>query len=78
MSELSAIRSQLSAIAASQARTEEAIGWIKDGMEDCTQRMDDHEKRLRSQERRSHWYAGFAAAIGMAAGALGWGTLPKP
>jgi ribosomal 50S subunit-associated protein YjgA (DUF615 family) len=50
------------------------VKWIKDAIEQSTERMDKHDERIAKLERWRTWLAGAAAVI---AGLFGAGHLPK-
>ena len=69
MSALSEIRRALDDIRATTAATATDVQWIKQGMQRGSDRMDAHDARLHTMERRLNWFAGAGAVAGSMLGA---------
>lgn len=55
---------ELAEIQRALGRIESALDAIKDDISSTAEKLDKHNDRLGSLERRQHWYSGFAAAVG--------------
>lgn len=71
MSDLSEIRRDLTALREIATRVSQDVAWIKEGMGTDRERVERHEERLHSVERRQWWLSGVAAVIGAVLGTGG-------